>query len=117
MSKTEMARQLAKQTAEHEKNLEFQSRQDIQKVLQGLASLTQNNGTIIKNQKALEVYLNHHSDLLIKTRQDISDLMKEQQAMRKSQKRLQVIWIITFLTISIPLAAFWVGWLIYWMFR
>lgn len=117
MNKAEMARQLARQTAEQERNLEMQRRRDFQRVFQELESHTQNSGTMVKNQKVQEDSLKSHSGLLTQVKQEISELMKEQQAMRKSQKRLQVIWIITFLTIAIPLSAFLVGWLIYWMFR
>ena len=117
MSKIEMARQLVRQTAEQERSMEQQRKQELQNINRELASLTQNNGTIIKNQKAIEDCLKYHLDLLIKTRQEISALIKEQKAIRKAQKKIQVIWIITFLTIAIPLLAFWVGWLIYWMFR
>jgi hypothetical protein len=71
----------------------------------------------LQNLGELKAFLKSHSGLLIQVKQEISELMKEQQAMRKSQKRLQVIWIITSLTIAIPLTAFWMAWLIYWMFR
>ena len=46
-----------------------------------------------------------------------SEMIKEMMAMRQAQKRIQVIWITTFLMIAVPISAFWVGWLIYWMFR
>jgi hypothetical protein len=97
MNKAEMARQLARQTTEQERNLEMQRRRDFQRVFQELESLTQDSGTMIKNQKVQEDSLKSHSGLLTQVKQDISELMKEQIAMRKSQKKLQVIWILNFL--------------------
>jgi len=115
MNKAERARQLTRQTAEQEQSLEQQNNLFRQYLIQKLESHSQANGTILQNQKELEDSLKSLSESLTKVKQENSELMKEQQDMRRSQKRLQVIWIITFLTIAIPLTAFWVAWLIYWI--
>jgi len=115
MNKAEMARQLARQTAEQDQSLEQQNRLFQQYVFQKLESHSQNSGTILQNQAELMCSLKSHSGSLTQVKQEISELMEAQKAMRKSQKRLQVIWIITFLAVAIPLSAFWVAWLIYWV--
>ena len=115
MNRAEKGRLLTKQIAEHKQNLEQQNRLFQQYVFQKLESHSQESGTILQNQKELKDCQKSHLGLLIQVREEISELMKEQTAMRNSQKRLQIIWIITFLIIAIPLSAFWVGWLVFWI--
>jgi len=115
MNKAERARLLVKQTVEQEQSLEEQNRLFQQFIVQKLASHSQKSGTILQNQKTLKDSLKSHSGLLTLAREEISELMKEQVAMRKSQKRLQEIWILNFLFVTVPLLAFWVVFLVYWM--
>lgn len=115
MNKVERARQLAKQTAEQEQCLEKHNRLFQQYIFQKLEFQSQKSGTILKNQEELKDSLKSQMGLLAQVKQEISELMKEQQEMKKAQKRIQAIWIITFLTIAIPILAFWVAWLAYWI--
>lgn len=117
MNKAEMVRKYTRQTVEQERNLEKERKQDLQRVFQSLESLTQNSGSIIQHQEAFTKYLQYHSGLIIQTKEENSNLIKEMKALRKDQKRIQVIWIINFLMIAVPISAFWVGWLVYWMLQ
>jgi hypothetical protein len=54
--------------------MELQRRQDVQRVFQELESLTQNNGTIIKNQKIQEDYLEYHSGLFTQVKQVLKNI-------------------------------------------
>ena len=117
MNKAEMARKYTRQTVEQERDLEAQRKQDFQRIFQGLGSLAQGNGIITKKQEEIIDYLKYLSALTIKSKEEFSEMIKEMMAMRQAQKRIQVIWITTFLMIAVPISAFWVGWLIYWMFR
>ena len=117
MNRAEKVRQLTKQIAEQEQNLEQQNRLFQQYVFQKLESHTQKSGTILLNQKGLKDCLKSHSGLLTQVREEISDSMKEQTAMRNSQKKLQEIWMLNFLFVTVPLLAFWVVLLAYWVVK
>jgi len=106
MNKAEMARRLARQMTEHERDMKERNRAIKQDIIQKLESHSQTSGTILNNQKELMDSQLSHLALLTQVKQEISKLMKEQQEMRRSQKRLQVFRIITFLLIAILLSAF-----------
>lgn len=110
-----MARRLVRQMTEHERDMEQRNRAIKQDIIQKLESHSQASGTIMQNQEELKNSLKSHSDLLMQVKQEISKLMKEQLEMRRSQKRLQEIWILNFLFVIVPLLAVWVVLLVYWV--
>jgi len=111
-----VTKRLVKQTAKHERDLELPRKQEVQSIFHALGSLTQENGTIIKVQEVIADNQKYLSALAIKSKEEISKLIKEMKAIRKAQKRIQVIWVTTFLLIVVPLSAFLVDRLVYWIF-
>jgi hypothetical protein len=71
----------------------------------------------VQQLEAFTKYLEYHSGLIIQTRQENSNLIKEVKAIKMAQKRIRFILTLTILTIAVPLSAFLVSWLIYWIFR
>ena len=55
------------------------------KNVRGLESLTQGIGAITKNQEEIIDYLNYLSAFTTKSKEEVSELIKQMKAMRKAQ--------------------------------
>ena len=101
MNKAETARQFTRQTVEQERDLEAQRKKDLQEIKDGIRALMNLSQIMIQNQSKIANYQQRHLPDIILIKKQI----KGMEAMRKAQRRIQVIWIITFLTITIPFSA------------
>ena len=113
MSKIETVKLLARQTAEQEKNTTEETRQFREYMVWGTETIRKGIDTTHSNQKVILDFLQQHLPVRDNTTEIVKSMNKALDLIIREQKRTQWIWMINFITLSIPIAVLTISLVIY----